>query len=224
MYQHGKRSRRKDTAKTYLNAAVILGVALIIAALILQKDLATNSDERTTVPIITEVKSDKEEKQLINEPLFTMELPSDWRQTNRVQESYANYYEWASGDNAGGGRRLLLHINIMPGDYKLVRMLPLTPDGNSFIVGNISGNCINFAKDAGTRQRAQGNEPVEAKWENVTFMCDPINANQTVGTGTPEGTIGTELGRNKYYFYYEDHNVRPDDKILEDALQSFKIR
>lgn len=224
MYQHGKRTRRPKNRKVILHAAVVLGAALIGVALILQRDLATSTQEKTTVPIVTEVGEEKQDVININEPLFTMELPADWVLTNRVQESYANYYEWRSTKQGGDDRRLLLHIDIMPPSYKLTRLQPLTVNGNGFTLGNISGHCIEFAKDVDNVRRAQSNAPVEVKWENVFFICDPIEANQTVGTGTAEGGIAAKIGRHSYFFYWEDHNIRPDDKILQDALRSFRAR
>lgn len=224
MYQHGKRTRRTKNPKAALHAAVVLSAALIVVALILQRDLSTSTDEKTTVPIITEVGEKKQDLIKINEPLFTMELPADWVLKKRVQESYVNFYEWNATKQGGNDRRLLLHIDIMPSSYKLTRLQPLTVNGNGFSLGNISGHCIEFAKDASTVQRAQSNAPVEAKWENVLFLCDPIKANQTVGTGTAEGGIAAKVGRHSFFFYYEDHNIRPDDKILQDVLRSFRAR
>lgn len=227
MYQHGKRSRRKTNPKVFLYASALFSVSLIATALILQKDLHTNVAEKTTVPIITEVTEDKDVI-TINEPLFSIELPSDWVKSNRVQTNSANYYEWKSTKKGAEDRTLRLHIDTMPATYKLVRLLPLTPKDNKFSLGNISNNCINFAKDAGNQQRTQGNAAVEAKWEGVTFQCDPINNNQTIGTGTIDHGIAARLkgssGEHAYFFYYEDHNIRPDDKILTDAIKSFAVK
>lgn len=220
MYQHGKRTARPKNPKVLLNVSFVLGIALVIIAAILHKDLSTDTKERTTVPIITEVSQQKGDVIEINEPLFTMQLPADWKQTNRVSEHYANFYEWHSTEPGGDDRRLLLHIDIMPPSYKVVRLLPLLINGNRLNHGNISDDCANFV----TRSGQDSNAPVEAKWENVTFICDPIEANQTVGTGTAEHGIGARIGNHKYFFYYEDHNIRPDDTILQNAIRSFQAR
>lgn len=222
MYQLGKKTSRPKDRRVFLKTAFVFGVALIAAAWILHKDLTSTTDERTTVPIITEVAGAKDEVILINEPAFVMELPADWKQTNRVTENYANFYEWRSTKKGANDRRLQLHIDIMPKSYKLVRMQPLTASGNKFILGNISGNCMDFATKTG--EERSSNAPVEAKWEGVRFICDPINANQTIGTGTVEGGITAKLGGHTFYFYFEDHNIRPDDKILQNALSSFRAK
>lgn len=224
MYQHGKRTKQPRGAAVFLATLGIIGVVVLVAWYIVHKDIAGSSGPKTQVPIITEIGEDKKDVIQINEPLFTFELPADWKQTNRVQSQAANFYEWRSTKAGADDRRLLLHIDTMPQSYKIVRMQPITPNGGKFILGNLSDECINFAKDAGNEQRAQGNAPVEAKWENVSFMCDPINANQTIGTGTVEGGIAAKLGSHNYFFYFEDHNIHPDSKILSDALKSFVAR
>lgn len=224
MYQHGKRTKRVKNPKVMLQTALVLGAALIAVAFVLHRDLATSGDERSTVPIITEVTEEKEDTIKINEPLFTMELPSDWVLKNRFQHNNANYYEWAATKQGIDDRRLLLHIDVMPASYKITRMQPLVVSGNGFNLGNLSGHCISFAKDADAVRQSRGNAPVEAKWEDVLFMCDPIEANQTIGTGTAEGGIAAAIGKHSYFFYYEDHNIRPDDRILQNALRSFRAR
>ena len=223
MYQHGRKTKRVKNQKVMLHSAVVLGIALLGVAFLLQRDLSTKTTEKTTVPIVTEVGANKEEVIVINEPLFTMELPADWKLSKRVQESYANFYEWQSSKKGGDDRRLLLHIGIMPPSYKIVRLQPLTVNGNKFTLGNLSENCANFAKDTDGLNYSDL-APVEAKWENILFICDPIEANQTVGTGTVDGGISAKIGQNSFFFYWEDHNIRPDDKILQDAIRSFQAK
>lgn len=222
MYQHGKRTKRKSSPKVWVHASFILGLSLVIGAYLLQKDMASGgTKEKTTEAIVTEISEDGGSKLKVDGKFFSMDLPSDWKQTNRVQEPYANFYEWKGTKKGGDDRTLRLHIDILPKDYKIVRMQPLTPNGNSFMLGNVSGNCVDYAKDA---PGGANNTPVEAKWEGVTFTCDPIVNNQSIGTGSVEGGIGSSLGGHTYFFYYEDHNIRPDDKILIDALRSFTTK
>lgn len=223
MYQHGKKPRRKTNPKVYLQAAVLLGISLIVAAWILHKDLATSTEKKTTVPIVTEIGETKKDVITVSEPLFTLELPSDWKQERRVQSKVANYYEWRSTKPGANDRRLFLHIDTMPQSYKITKLQPLSPNGNKFILGNLSDTCVNFVSIP-----ISSNAPVQARWENVTFMCDPIINNQTIGTGSEAGGIATSLsgssGTHQYFFYFEDHNIRPDDTILVNVLKSFQAR
>lgn len=219
LYQHGKRTARQKDRKIFLKVAFVFAVALIGAAWILHKDLATDSKERTTVPIVTNVSEEQGDTIDINEPLFTMKLPSDWKLNRRVQEHYANFYEWQSTRPGANDRILRLHIDILPASYKVVRLQSLIVNGNRFTLGSLSDNCRNFAQ-----LQDNQNAPVEAKWDNITFICDPINANQTIGTGTADGGIAARMGGHQYFFYWEDHNIRPDDQILINAIKSFQSR
>lgn len=199
--------------------ALILGAAIVVGAFILHKDISTGSDERTTVPILTEVAESDKDVVKVNEPQFYLELPSDWVKSKRVQTNSANFYEWKSTKKGADDRRLLLHIDTMPASYKINKLLPLTPNGYSVIQGNLSSECSNFST-----AKSSGTNTVEARWEDVTFVCDPIVNNQTIGTGTAGTGIGTKIGSHTYFFYYEDHNIRPDSAILTDAVKSFKAK
>ncbi len=218
MYQHGKKPRKKSNPKVFLHAAAVLGVSLIVVAWILHKDLATSTEKKTTVPIVTNVGEDPKDVITVSEPLFSLELPSDWKQTNRVQNNVSNFYEWRSTKKGGDDRRLLLHIDKIPQSYKITRLQPIRPNGQKLQVGNLSENCINFAP------KTDGNAPVSARWENIEFVCDPITANQTIGTGTEGSSISTRVGAHTYFFYFEDHNIRPDDAIFVTMLKSFTAR
>lgn len=226
MYQHGKRTKRKSNPKIFVQAVFVFGLSLIIVAYILRNDMTANHTEKTAVPIVTEVTKGKEEKTKINEPLFSLELPNDWERVGRVQNSSANYYEWHSTTKGGDDRSLKLHIDILPATYKLVRILPVTVNGTSLSLGNVSGNCMDFAKDI--TPGSNDNSVVTAKWENVVFNCDPINANQTIGTGTVGASIGSIMegssGKHNFFFVYSDHNVRIDDRIFIEIVKSFRIR
>lgn len=224
MYQHGKRTKRSKNPKVFVYTAFLFAAGLVIAAYILHKDLASRTEEKSPVPIITEIGQKKEDIILMNEGTFTFELPADWQKVNRVQNRVANYYEWRSTKKGGDDRLLRLHVDVMPPSYKVTRMLPLLPNGSGFTVGNVSGNCVNFATAAGGSERSDRNAPVEAKWEGVVFVCDPISANQTIGTGTQETGIAAKAGGHTYFFYFEDHNIRPDDSILINAVKSFSSR
>ena len=226
MYQHGKRTKAPRNASVFLAAIIIMGVVVLIAWYIIHKDVGNTTDPKTNVPIITEVGAEEGEKLQIDERLFKMELPVDWKLYEERDETEIKFFTWVSTKKGADDRRLTLYIDKLPKSHKLVRLQPVTPNGATLLLGNLSDNCVNFAPGAVTQQ--QGNPPVEAKWENVTFMCDPITNNQTIGTGTAGSGISTILsgsqGRHSYFFFYEDHNARPDDNILISALKSFQVK
>lgn len=227
MYQHGKRTRPPHNLSVFFATVVFVGVLLLIGWYLVHEDVGNATDPITNVPILTEVGEGAEDGVIkVDEFLFYFELPSDWKLQERKEDRpNINAWIWVATKKGIDDRRLTLHVDIIPKEYKLVKMQPLIPNSTTFLLGNVSDNCINFANAAGHNS---SNTPVPAKWDNVNFVCDPIVNNQTIGTGTPGGSIGTPLngtrGRHTYYFFYEDHNVYPDDNILRAALQSFKAK
>lgn len=221
MYQHGRKSKRKSGGKVFLQSITVLGLALVIGAYFLHKDLASSTSEKSTVPILTEVKDENADATEIREAEFSMKVPNGWTKTKRVQSNGANYYEYTTSEK-GQDRKLLVHVGTMPEVYKITRLQPIYANGNKLRLGNLSSNCADFAGSASSGS----NEPLSAKWENITFICDPIVNNQTIGTGTSDSGIATQVqgnsGSRKFFFYYEDHNIRPDDKILTDILRTFE--
>ncbi len=227
MYQHGKRVRQPRTAGVFLATIVVIGVVVLLAWFIIHKDISTSTAPKSNVPIITDLQTSNDATITINEDLFTMKLPKDWRLVEHKQSPEVNAYIWVATKKGQDDRRLTLHVDIMPPLHKVVKLQPLIPDGDQVLLGNLSDDCINFAGGANAGQRKQGNEPFEAKWENVIFNCDPIINNQTIGTGTADNGIATILsgtkGKHAFFFFYEDYNIHPDSSILRRALDSFRM-
>lgn len=224
MYQHGKKTKAPRNMAVFLATVGMVGVVILVAWWMIHNDVGSGANPKTTVPIVTEIGEDKGAKFKVDETLFTFELPEDWKFVEHMQGNSINAYVYMSTKKGGDDRKLTVHVDTMPSVYKIVKLQPLRPNGSKFSLGNLSAECVNFA---GSADR-QGNDEFQAKWENVTFICDPITANQTIGTGTVEGGIAASLsgskGTHRYFFYFEDHNVRPEDKIFRDALQSFQAR
>lgn len=221
MYQHGRRTKRPRNTALFFGTIVIIGVVVLLSWLIVRRDLGSSTGPKSTVPIVTEIGAEEEDTVTLEEPLFRLELPADWTLYERRNESYINAYTWRSTKEGANDRTLTLHINIMPAEYKLARLQPVIPDNNRLLLGNISDDCVNFAGGPDRAQNNQDNTPFEAKWENVRFMCDPISENQTIGTGTIDGGIATRLKGNTFFFYYQDRNIRPDNKIFRSIIESF---
>jgi hypothetical protein len=199
-----------------------LGVIMLVGWYIVQNDVGNTTGPKTNVPIVTEVGFGEDGATIeVNEPLFSFKLPVDWKlQERKSDPPNINAYTWVATNDGQDDRKLTLHVDIMPQSYKLVKMWPIMPNNNALSLGNLSDDCINFA---GTNH-SQSTAPVPAKWENVSFTCDPIKNNQTIGTGTPGSSIGTEIGNHTFFFFYEDYNIYPDDGILRGVLQSFQTK
>ncbi|MDQ3123883.1 MAG: hypothetical protein M3Q14_04335 [bacterium] len=226
LYQHGKRTRQTRNTKVFLGVFAIVGAALVTAALIVSKDIGNSTAPKTNVPIVTEVGENEEDKLQINEKLFSFKLPSDWKLLEKRNDQN-HFYVWTATKKGASDRKLTIYVDTMPGEPKIVRLQPITPENKKLFLGNISGDCVGFAGNTSVNRQPKDTTPFNAKWENVSFLCDPIVNNQTVGTGTVSGGIATPLtgsqGKHTYFFFYQDHNIRPDDKILIDALKSFQV-
>lgn len=216
MYQHGRRTRQPRNMAVFLATIAIVGVVVIVAWYIVHKDIAGKTDPKTTIPIVTEVVSSEGDVKKINENYFSMELPADWEFVEHKTGNRINAYIYKSTAKGKNDRMLYVHVDVMPPTYKIVKMQPVYPDGNKLRLGNLSGDCTGFGQ-----HDESSNAEFEAKWENVTFICDPIEANQTIGTGNTTSGISTKLGNHTYFFYFEDHNINPDSIMFRDILQSF---
>lgn len=220
MYQHGRRTRQPKNMTLFLATIVIAGVVFLIGWFIVHKDIASKTGPKTSVPIVTEVgKEGEQDLKEFNEAYFSIKLPSDWEFVDSVSSKAANFYTYKSTKKGANDRSLTIHVDTMPASYKVVKMQPIISNGSQITLGNLSDDCINFGSN-----HTGSNAPFEAKWENVTFMCDPIKANQTIGTGTAGAGIASQIGNRKYFFYFEDHNIRPDSNIFRSALQTFRAK
>lgn len=217
LYQHGRKTRAPKSANTFLATLIIAGVVILGAWWIVHKDIGGGSETKESVPIITQVGEEVGDKIKFDETYFTIELPSDWKFIEHKTGNNINAYIYHSTKKGGDDRTLMIHVDVMPQSYKVVKIQPISASGNRFLLGGISDECTKF----GTVAERQSNAEFETKWDNVRFICDPIEANQTIGTGTEAGGIKATLGRHSYFFYFEDHNIRPDDKIFQDAVRSF---
>jgi hypothetical protein len=224
MYQHGKRVQRPHNYKIFLATIAIIGGVVLGAWFMIHKDIGNATAPKTNVPIVSTVGASAGDTITINETLFTFELPKDWRLKEEVHQTYRNSWTWKGTKQGGDDRTIILHVDVMPLDYKLVKMLPVTSNGDKFLLGTLSDDCANFSGGPSTAKRNDSNAPFAAKWQDVNFICDPISTNQTTGTGSKADGIGVPLGRHKFFFYYEDHNIRPDNTIFRDAVLSFKAK
>jgi hypothetical protein len=219
MYQHGRRTRRPKNTSIFAATFFVATILMVVSWWFVRSDISSSTERKSTVPILTEI-ADDEDTVLITKNYFTLELPSDWKPLEERNDRTAHFYSWRSSKKGGEDRTLTLHVDSMPANYKLNRLLPVTPNQNRLTVGTLSDDCVNFTGSA-SRPAGQSNNPFDAKWENITFTCDPIVTNQTIGTATANNGIRTTMSGNAYFFFYEDHNIYPDDQIFINIVKSF---
>lgn len=107
------------------------------------------------------------------------------------------------------------------------RLMPVTVQGGSMSVGNISDNCATFTGDASDANKSRSGQ-LKARWSGVDFICSMGSIDNQVGVGAPGGINEISLtgsqGTHKYFFLYIDRTIQPDYTILEDALTSFRAK
>lgn len=167
----------------------------------------------------------------ISEPTFTMQLPGDWREVNRIDSEYERGITWQSTKPKEDNRYLTLYIDKISKTKAVNKLLPIEAVGNKIRHGQISENCASYTQ-GGSFNAADALKAKEmpAKWEEVTFMCDlPKVFDNVVGTSSKEGintlTVeGKTTGKHSYFFVYTDHNVQPNYDILTDVIESFEAK
>jgi hypothetical protein len=161
----------------------------------------------------------------INEPYFSMQLPSGWKETERLSNKNERSITWQSKIKKEDNRWLKVYVDLIPPDLAINRLLPLDVAGAGVSHRQMSDNCKNF-----TTAKKDVTEPQKSKWQGVEFLCDlPRFVQNKVGTGTVGAlnattVSGADKGRHKYFFVYTDHNIHPDYPIFYEMLKSFKAK
>lgn len=232
VYRYDHRS-----AKHHRTAIVIIVVVVLLIAPIVYfvyRDIVSNSssvvDGQTKV-VGQVVGGDDTGGFKVDEPLFSMTLPSDWKQTGRFTSTTEQSITWQAGKKNEDNRWLKLYIDTIPADIAVNRMLPVTVNGDSLTTGDVSDSCATFT-GGGTldAQKATLLRPAPAKWQGVDFICNlPSVVENQVGVAAVGGVNkivieGPTKGTHTYFFVYTDHNIQPNYTILSDAVESFRAK
>lgn len=231
-YRYGHRPGRRRRTRVLI-VLVVSFVILVIVGGIIAYDVYKNRSKSTTGTPLTVIQTfdNSPTKRNIDEPTFSMELPGDWKEIARVNNSRERYVTWQATQKNNDNRYLTVHVDIIPGTKAINRLLPIMAQANTITFGDVSDNCATFT-GGGTLDvsRAIDLEPKVAKWQGVDFICNlPNVVDNEVGTGSQEGintltVIGTTKGPHRYFFLYIDRNIQPNYNILFDALRSFKAK
>jgi hypothetical protein len=166
--------------------------------------------------------------QTVEEPLFAMQLPIDWRQTS----ASATEYSWQSTLKGNDNRYLSVYVDKVPSSLPVDYELPLMVNGNQLMYSALSDNCVEFTP-GGTLDVGQAEKlkPAPSVWQGVNFICNlPQVVDDQVGTGSVGNPInsvaitGPNGGTHNYFFLYIDRNAQPDYSILYNAVQSFHAK
>lgn len=231
-YQYGHKPgrRRPRKALTVLVFSLLLiGIIGSIVFMDIRKNKSNGVEGESHV--ISQVLSDNAEVIQVNEPFFSFELPSDWKETKRNESSLYDSISWQATLKGKDNRYLTLYIDRLPLDMPFNRLVAVRAQGDSISFSDVSENCANFTVGGTFDTRiATGLKPTPTKQFNVDFLCNlPRVIDNEVGTGSIEErnavTLTGPSGRpHKYFFVYADRNFQPDYNIFYGVLRSFRSK
>jgi hypothetical protein len=223
MYQLGKRSTH--TKRALLVALVALLIALATTGLLLANHyLKPDTKLAQAQGLVTVVTAQRGEVQQINEPVFSLEIPKNWKAVTAPKNPY-NIYSWRGTTTEDAPRSLDIYVDTIPANFVVNRLMPVQVADNRLVILNtVSDNCANFT---GIGTQTPKPDSVKAKWAGVDFLCDMANINRNVtGIGSVGGintvTLSGPSGKHSFFFTYTDNSGQPDFTIFTAALQSFK--
>ena len=224
-YDHGPRRHLIRHTLTIL-VATALGVSAVVILLNL---ISSRHQHRPTPGATTLVpqKSTTTPTITINQPLYSMQLPSDWKQI----KTDAHSVTWQATLKNMDNRTLQVFTDVIPTTFPVNRELPVTVQGSQLLYGELSDNCANFTP-GGTLDvgQAEKMKPAPSVWQGVNFICNlPQVVDNQIGTGSTAGintltVTGLSQGTHSYFFLYIDRNIQPDYTIIYNALQSFQAK
>lgn len=213
---------------TVVGVLIVTGVIAGFLVLDIRRNKSPAVSSQSTVQ---QLLSESAQSITVNEPFFSFQLPSDWKEIGRKKTETENSISWQATKKNEENRYLTLHIDTIPASKPINRLMPVKAEGNGLSVGDVSEKCETFTV-GGTQnaQDAQKLKPAPAKLREVNFICNlPGIVDNEVGSGSPEGInvvslTGETSGIHKYFFVYTDRNIQPNYGIFVNALESFKAK
>jgi hypothetical protein len=164
----------------------------------------------------------------ISEPLFTVDLPADWKTKGEVTRPY--HFYMFQGTNPSS-RLLSIYIDNIQTNLALNRVLPVQAQGNQIGHDVVSDNCSQFVSPSALKTaEARQQKIADAQWQQVQFRCDIGNFQRDmVGTSaekTPNQVFltGPTVGRHPVFFLYTDNSFSPDFSPLYGIIESFHLK
>lgn len=229
MYRIGRKDRKHTKRKIWVVILMFLLLCCIVGAYFAYTILSEDTEVITTTESITReyAPPQGEDVKEFSQDAFSVTLPADWvfKGTNSTVHTIFSYQ--ATKKNADN-RTLEIYVDNVPTDKAFNRMLPVIIEENRIkATGSVSDNCVEFTGQNNVNPQTTTQPVIDSKWQGVAFRCDVANRSRNlVGVGMVDAGTNIVLNRpsgakRTFYFLYIDHNINPDYKILEDALESF---
>ncbi len=218
-----KNGRRRRLTVLLVTGLLLSGAGLYAYRLLLQDTQPVIS---STVGATRTFQGTAEERQKIDEAVFSFNLPADWKRIPPEQTVYKSY-RYQSGKKNAENRYLTVFVDTIPLDRPVNKAVALRPSGSGLRHGQASENCSEFP---GVQSAGQGRLQLKTTWDGVEFICDlDTETRNVIGTSSP-GSVnsvrlsGPAAGSHSFFFLYEDNNYTPDYSLFYGILDSFKIK
>lgn len=225
-----KRHRRRNR---YLQIiGITLFLLLVIGLFFIYDILRNQSNEIEGSTSVVTQSTQIGAFQKVDEPTYTIELPDDWKETDRFDRKYQKGVTWQSTREKEADRWLTIYVDKLPTNRPLNRIVPLAATGGGYFnIGNLSDECASFTQGGSyDAAKAIKSKPTLGQWEEVDFLCNlPRPFENEVGTASKQAVNsvsvkGPKQGKHDYFFLYTDHNNQANYQIFLEALKTFQAK
>ena len=138
-YRYGHKSgKRRPRKALFTLASSVLLVGLIVGVIALDLRSHVSPEVQGESRVVSQVLSDNSQVKTIEEPLFRLELPVDWKEIGRNQNNLYDSISWQAGIKGQDNRYLTLYVDRIPLDYPVNRLLPVKAQGNEISFSDLS--------------------------------------------------------------------------------------
>ena len=223
MYRLGEVKHSHRKLYIFLAGFVVLAVGVIILAV---RFLRPETDlGKTPARVTTKISYQTAQTKAFTEPLFSINLPTDWQPVQPTNMPPQPSYTWHGTSKENSARQLNVFVDKDVGTLAVNRELSVQANGMAVtVLGDVSDNCTTFT---GNATSTHGSTP--AKWQGIDFLCDSGNYERdVVGIASPDGLNTVILtgssGNHHLFFTYVDNSASPDYSIFTNALRSLKLK
>ncbi len=226
MYRVDRRIHKHKRARRRVLLLVIFIIVVALYYIISHLRISPQQAIRNASPLSNKYTQEVVSKILIDKPLFTLKLPSGWKETIATADIIpAPSFTFQSSDSPS----LLLNIYVDkdPSRMAVNKAITISAQGNGIAYDSVSANCTTFTDPSKNDPRTN---IAPARWQNTDFLCDMGSADRgVIGTQSSEGinqitVTGKTVGTHKLFIRYTDNHVTPDYTVLYGILGSLEFK
>ncbi len=221
MYKIGHRKRNIRHQVYVMTIIMTIFVGIIAAGIFYISNTAEHATINQATPVNRNFDPNNAKHNLkIDTELYTMELPSDWKQIAQNADTRYTSTKWQLQSGIQN-RWIEVFTDRIPQDMAFNRIIPIVISGKTITRETASDNCSKF-----TPKTSDAILKVPSKWQYATFLCDLSNATDNiVGVADKTGTVlslsGNVRGTHSYMFVYTDRSIPEDQTPISIALKTF---